>query len=113
MKRERTRWCALVVRGQKSPGSSAPPHAAEEIACEESFFLHRSVNQLFLRGEISASREAIDLLIQCSMLEFEIAHAPVRHRIHSFSSSFGLLRSHSLVLATRPQTRGLVLSVNA
>ena len=31
---------------------------------------------------IGASREAIDLLIQCSMLEFEIAHAPGRHRIH-------------------------------
>ena len=83
---------ALVVSDEcLSPGPSAPPHLAEEVASEEPFFLHRSVNQLFLWGEISASREAIDLLIQCSMLEFEIAHAPVRHRIHSFLL-FGLLR---------------------
>src|SRR6187431_1136949 len=73
---------ALVVSYCKSPGPLAPPHLAEEVAGEELFFLHRCVNQLFLWGEISASREAIHLLIQCSMLEFEIAHAPVRHRIH-------------------------------
>src|SRR3954468_1813030 len=82
MKRERGQANALVVSCSWSSGPSAPPHLTEEVASEELFFLHRSVNQLFLWGEISASREAIYLLIQCSMLQFEIAHEPVRHRIH-------------------------------